>query len=64
MPLQPALRRAGEALNGLDADDSGDHRDFEAAAGLAEVFLYGPGIEPPGDLLSGCDREVVASDFD
>ena len=32
--------------------------------GLAEVFLHSRGIETTGDLLGGCDRELVACDLD
>jgi hypothetical protein len=58
-----ALRRFREALNRLDADHGRYRRDFETAPGLAEVLFHGVHIEPPGDLLGGGDREVVASDL-
>ena len=61
-----ALRRSGEALDGFDADDGKcrDRRNLEAAIGLAQVFLHGFDVEPPGDLLGGGDREVIPSDLD
>jgi hypothetical protein len=54
------LRRSGEPVHGLDADDRRDHRIFEAVIGIAEEFLHRLGVEAAGDLLGGGDHEFIA----
>jgi hypothetical protein len=55
-----ALRRGGEALGGLDANDGGDARRLETTPGVVKELLHGAGIEPAGDLVGAGDREMLA----
>jgi hypothetical protein len=58
------LRRAEKLPRGLDPNDSGDHRDFEAVIAVAQEVLHRFGIESAGDLLGRSDGEVSAGDLD
>jgi hypothetical protein len=49
-------------MEGFDADDGGDRRNFEAAIGLAQVFFDGLHIETAGDLFGASDRKAIAGD--
>ena len=60
MNLWTALCRARNPLDGFDPDDGRYDHILEAVIGFAEIFLHGLRIQPPSDLIGGCDHELVA----
>ena len=60
MNLWTALCRARNPLDEFDPDDGRYDHILEAVIGFAEIFLHGLRIQPPSDLIGGCDHELVA----
>jgi len=49
--VRECLRRAGEPLGGLDANNGGDGRGLETTPSLAQKRFHGGDVEPAAELI-------------